>query len=71
MVTVTMIRAWVATRVRKIWAEMAMPLMICRPSRRAGSSAARESSTRTTSRATLLPLRFATPKWAAFSARAC
>jgi hypothetical protein len=71
MVTVTMISACVTTRVRNTWAEMAMPLMMRRPSLRAGSSAARESSSRTmsaTSRATALPLRMATLTSAAFIA---
>ena len=64
---------WVATRARKTYIEMAMPLMIRRPSRWAGCSAANESSTSTmsaTSRVTALPLRIATPTCAALSARA-
>ena len=47
--------------------DVAIPLMILRPSRWAGSRAAKESSTSTmsaTSRVTPLPLRIATPTWA-------
>lgn len=63
----------VATRARKTYIEIAIPLMIRRPSACAGSSAANESSTSTmsaTSRVTALPLRIATPTWAPLSARA-
>ena len=62
-----------ATRARNTYIDIAMPLMIRRPSRWAGSSAAKESSTSTmsaTSRVTPLPLRIATPTWARLSARA-
>lgn len=73
MVIAMMTTPWMATRVRKSWVEVAIPLMIRRPRRRVGSNAPRESSTRTmsaTSRVTALPLPMATPTWAALSARA-
>ena len=73
IVTATMTSPWVATRARNTCVDVAMPVMIRRPCRRAGSSAAIESSTSTmsaTSRVTALPLRIATPTWAALSARA-
>ena len=73
MVTARITTPWVATRARNTYIDTAMPLMMRRPSRWAGSSAAKESSTSTmsaTSRVTALPLRMATPTWAALSARA-
>ena len=73
MATAMITRPWVATRARKTYIDTAMPLMICRPSRWAGSRAAKESSTSTmsaTSRVTALPLRMATPTWARLSALA-
>jgi hypothetical protein len=73
MVTARITTPWVATRVRNTYIDTAMPLMIRRPSRWAGSSAAKESSTSTmsaTSRVTALPLRMATPTCAPLSARA-
>ena len=73
MVTVRMTAPWVATRARNTYIDTAMPLMMRRPSRCAGSSAAKESSTSTmsaTSRVTALPLRMATPTCAPLCARA-
>ena len=68
MVTARITTPWVATRARKTYIDVAIPLMIFRPSRWAGRRAAKESSTRTmsaTSRVTALPLRMATPTCAA------
>ena len=73
MVTARMTRPCVATRTRKTCIDVAMPLMIRRPSCCAGSRAAKESSVRmmsATSRVTALPLRMATPTWAVLRARA-